>query len=328
MKDVQKTIVSWTLDLVTEWIPVWNDRQAFIFLDLGLPSALRDKIQQSIDKNRIFMMPSQEEAKTTKAWLTALAWLDSQDTHQRTPIVAIGGGAVLDAVAFLASVYRRGLPLTLVPTSLLAMIDAAVGGKTALNTSKKNQIGTFYRADHLIIDQSILESMPENLRQEGMSELIKIALVCDENLVALLQKGVTLDRFLVQRAIDLKMALVERDFYDQGDRKLLNFGHTYGHALEAYHQYTYPHGQCVAFGMVLELHNHRLQPKVIALLKQYGCLQNIPYSREKLISLIYSDKKRIRDSIDWIELVSLGKATLKSRLLSSVINQLPERIDL
>jgi 3-dehydroquinate synthetase len=80
--------------------------------------------------------------------------------------------------------------------------------------------------------------------------------------------------------------------------------------------------------MVLELHNHRLQPKVIALLKQYRCLQNIPYSREKLISLIYSDKKRIRDSIDWIELVSLGKATLKSRLLSSVINQLPERIDL
>jgi 3-dehydroquinate synthase len=175
-------------------------------------------------------------------------------------IVGIGGGMICDLSAFAASLYMRGCRLTLVPTSLLGMVDAAIGGKTAINFGGyKNMAGTFYPAERIVIAVPLLESLPEREYRSGLGEVIKTALLGDRELFdmlsnrreRILDRDPSLIEEVVRRCIAVKAGIVTEDLRESGKRAFLNLGHTFGHALEAVTGYKrWSHGQAVAWGLV------------------------------------------------------------------------------
>jgi len=294
------------------------------FYDPTLPALILDPLLSTIPVNHRFALPPKEAGKSFQALEKMSAFLDSMDVTSATEIIALGGGALTDSVAFLASIYLRGLPLSLIPTTLLAMIDASIGGKTAINTHLKNRIGSFYPAQQIIIDFDFLDSMPTSLHADGMSELIKIALLFDAELVTDLEAGSQPLDAMITRAIELKLKVVENDLTDLNMRKLLNFGHTIGHALEAFHQFKYSHGQCVAAGIVLETLSHPLSERIKNVLVKYGCFKPIPYLKDDLIPFILGDKKRHLDTLDWVKLQQFGEATLENIPITHLHELIPD----
>lgn len=307
------------------WIRTQGKKDVLCFYDQTLPSMYLAIILDAIAIDRRCPLPAKEESKTFATIQNMIAFTEGKDISQSTEVIAIGGGAITDAVSFFASIYQRGLPLTLVPTTLLAMVDASIGGKTAINTTSKNQIGTFYPANQVFIDSDFLKTCSPSLIAEGMSEIIKIALLFDEKFVlALEQKTMSIEE-IISNAIDLKAKLVSRDLNDGHLRQLLNFGHTLGHALEALHQYTIPHGQCVAAGVLLETDQSPLYPQIYKLFKQYECFSPIPFTVDALMTHIQSDKKRNQEKINIITLPFIGQGTLMTIPLKDFKDKIPNQ---
>lgn len=198
----------------------------------------------------------QEKSRERKALLEDA--LLSEKHGRETCLIALGGGVTTDLIGFLASTYCRGIPLVLVPTTLLAMIDAAIGGKTGVNTAfGKNLIGTFYPAELTLIDPCLLSTLSVSERTSGMAEAIKYALIKSPELFQFLSHSPPQDPLYLQRLIYecilIKAEIVEIDFEEKtGLRRILNFGHTIAHALEWLEEYNLGHGEAVAIGMLVE----------------------------------------------------------------------------
>ena len=178
-----------------------------------------------------------------------------------TTIIAFGGGVVTDLAGFVAATYCRGVPFISVPTTLLGMVDASIGGKTGVNTPfGKNLIGAFYLPDSVIVDYSFLKSLSYEQIKEGLVEMVKTALVYDEmlfnDLLVFIRSAKEIDesfKKMISRCCEIKLKVVESDFKEiRGARRILNFGHTVGHALEKIFNYEIGHGQAVAMGMIAE----------------------------------------------------------------------------
>ncbi|MBS0615578.1 MAG: 3-dehydroquinate synthase [Verrucomicrobia bacterium] len=193
---------------------------------------------------QLFSFPPGESSKTraTKEWLED-ALLEC-GFHKDTTIVGIGGGVVTDIAGFLASTFYRGVPLILIPTTLMAMVDTAIGGKNGVNTERgKNQIGTIYQPSQVIFDPRFLATLPASEWMNGFSEIVKHGLIAEPSL---------LKTFDICEAIEVKRRIIASDIYDKGKRRLLNFGHKVAHALETASGYQMTHGIAVAKGMVIE----------------------------------------------------------------------------
>ncbi|MBS0635456.1 MAG: 3-dehydroquinate synthase [Verrucomicrobia bacterium] len=168
-------------------------------------------------------------------------------------IVALGGGVVLDVAGFVAATYARGIPLILIPTTLLAMCDASIGGKTAVNTPYgKNLIGSYHMPELVLRDVSFLETLSEEELKNGYVEMIKHAAILDKNYFELLEKRSCSLEEAIEISVMLKSKVVALDPQESGLRRILNFGHTVGHAIESMSNYTVSHGRAVAIGMLLE----------------------------------------------------------------------------
>jgi 3-dehydroquinate synthase len=296
-----------------------------LLYDHGLPLVHRQAIETRIPKAKRMELAGGEASKSLQEMQTILTWFDQTGVHPKTTIIVVGGGAMLDAVGFISSIYLRGLPLVYVPTTLLAMVDASIGGKTALNINAKNQLGSFYPAKEIFIDTEFLRTLPIQLYQEGMAEIIKIALVLDANFVeALKLKRLDIEAMILW-AVRLKLALVEQDLLDQGDRRLLNFGHTFGHALEVALAYRVSHGRCVAEGMLIETEGSRFYDDVHTLLSLYGILTPIEYNRDAVLPFVHYDKKRDEAMLEVVELVSLGRAIRQRYPLQDMLTRWQER---
>lgn len=198
-------------------------------------------------------IPSGEvhKARKTKEWIED-ALLDRQFSKDSL-LIALGGGTLMDITAFVASTFCRGVPLILIPTTLLGMVDACLGGKTAVNTPQgKNLIGSFYFPESIIIDASFLDSLPAKQRLNGKAEMIKYGLIHSKPLFEKLEAG-TPAQTLIADCLEIKKELVESDPYEEkGIRRILNFGHTIGHALEQIERYQIEHGEAIAIGLLLE----------------------------------------------------------------------------
>ncbi len=203
-----------------------------------------------------------EESKTLRSVENIIAKLMYAHVDRHAAIVALGGGVITDTVGFAASVYKRGLHLYFIPTSLLGMVDAALGGKNGVNFNGiKNQTGTFYFPREVIIDPGYLATLPRREWESGFAEMIKHGLIADyayfEQLINRLAAGRMTDKLMehIIRSVEIKMRIIQSDFRESGKRKILNFGHTVGHALEACAlQSGIPmrHGYAVALGMAVE----------------------------------------------------------------------------
>ncbi|HEY4306457.1 MAG TPA: 3-dehydroquinate synthase [Gemmatimonadaceae bacterium] len=210
-----------------------------------------------------FTMPSGEAHKTRETWARLSDEMLVAGFGRDTTIIAIGGGVVGDLAGFVAATFMRGVPYVQVPTSLLAMIDASVGGKTGVDTAAgKNLVGAFHQPAAVVADTSVLASLPIDQLRAGMAEAIKHGVIADEDYFARVESlsgtlrsmdvtsPAVLD--LVARSVEIKADVVRRDEREGGIRKTLNFGHTVGHAVELASGYSLLHGEAVAIGMVYE----------------------------------------------------------------------------
>jgi len=208
---------------------------------------------------QLCIVPAGEESKSLAILARIYDWLVEQDAERSDVIIALGGGMIGDLAGFAAATYQRGVPLVQVPTSLLAQVDAAIGGKTGINHPRgKNLIGAFYQPRLVLADPATLLTLPARERTEGWAEVIKYGIILDANLFAMLE--MERDRLValhspvlatvIARCIELKAQIVESDEHESGMRALLNYGHTLGHALEAVTGYgQFLHGEAVAIGM-------------------------------------------------------------------------------
>ena len=251
--------------------------------------------------------------------------------NRTTTLVGVGGGVVTDITGYVASIYMRGINFGFVPTTLLALVDASIGGKNGIDVGVyKNMIGTINQPQFILHDYSFLNTLPENEWQNGFAEIIKHACIKDTAMFSELQSNSIKYYQIKKQAISLlieknamlKTKIVSKDVNEKGDRKLLNFGHTLGHALE--NQYELSHGQAISIGMVFasklsqELANFKKTDEVINLLEQYSLPTNVLFNKKKVFEVLMKDKKREKDFIKFILLQKIGKAVIKEISLTEI----------
>ncbi len=279
------------------------DRVAVLF-DAGIKT-IADGIIKNLGPNVIPVAVASGDASKSLAEVEKIVkkLLDAGATR-KTVFVCIGGGMLTDLGGFAASIFMRGVPCVLVPTTMLGAVDAAIGGKTAVNSGgRKNMIGTIAQPHAVVIDMKLLLALPEAQLKEGLVEVIKIAAIVDlpffewleDNIMAVLKRDDEACFECVSRAVEAKVKIVEADEHDREERLLLNFGHTVGHAVEALSNYEMAHGTAVGIGMRAEMALAKFKDarRVSALLDLLGLPSNIPASMKPaaLWQAMQSDKK-------------------------------------
>lgn len=229
-------------------------------------------------------------------------------------VLGVGGGALTDVAGFVAATYLRGVEAVFVPTTLLAAVDAAIGGKTAVNVDGKNLVGVFQHPARVVIDLDVLAALPDPLVREGSAEALKAGYIGDPGLVALYERdglSATLDE-VVNRAVAVKVDVVSADFTEQGRRAVLNYGHTVGHAIEA--AAGIPHGEAVAIGMAAAawLSEHVAgfdgAAEQRALIASLGLpVTAPPLDIERVEALMAMDKKRDDTGLRFVVLEAVGR---------------------
>jgi 3-dehydroquinate synthase len=283
------------------------------------------------------ILPAGEEHKTLDNVGLLAEQLIQRGATRHSLLIGVGGGMVTDITGFVASVYMRGIRLGFVPTTLLAMTDAAIGGKNGVNTGLyKNMIGTIRQPSFILYDTTLLRTLPHAEWCNGFAEVIKYGCIFDAALlnelqmhdVAYYQNNPAALNTLIQRCAAWKNKTVAEDENEQGIRKLLNFGHTAGHAIEKL--YGLAHGQAVAIGMViacrLSEQETGLAPAVTqqlsAMLPQYGLPTHMGMHHQQVMEVLKSDKKRKNDQIDYILLTGKGQAVIKPLPLATIAHTL------
>lgn len=275
---------------------------------------------------RILIVPAGEEAKSLQSVGQLAAKLAAFDADRHTRIIGIGGGMITDLTGFLAAVFMRGIEFGFVPTTLLGMVDAAIGGKNGVNVGLyKNMLGLVRQPSFILFDSSFLETMPRQEWSNGFAEVIKYACIMDRALFQELEEHAPADyeagkadlNSLIARCVAHKNEVVLEDEHEKSRRKILNFGHTAGHAFETIYQL--PHGFAVGLGMLVALiasekkygTDAGIRPRVTNLLRKYGLPESLTIDVEKVMSVLRHDKKRKSDHIDFILLVELGQAQIE-----------------
>lgn len=239
-------------------------------------------------------------------------------------IIALGGGVIGDMAGFVASSYLRGVKLVQIPTSLLAQVDSSVGGKVAVDLDEgKNLVGAFYHPAMVLIDPCTLKTLDSHFISDGMGEVIKYGCIKDKELFNQLASYQDFNELykdiedVIYKCVDIKRDVVERDQFDFGDRLLLNFGHTYAHAIEQYYHYdTYSHGEAVGIGMYqitllaqsLNLTNGDCANKIKDMLIKYGLPYECKVNTTDLIKAIALDKKNINNHLSVVLLKEIGNS--------------------
>ena len=282
-----------------------------------------------------FAIPHGEENKNLVVWGQMLDFLASNHLTRTDVIVALGGGVVGDMAGFAAASYLRGIKFIQIPTTLLAMVDSSVGGKTAINLpSGKNLAGAFYQPAAVICDPDALWTLTPEILADGVAETIKYGILNDEALFEKLKDG----RWhadivpVIETCVRSKAAFVQQDERDTGARQLLNLGHTLGHAIEKCSDFGISHGHAVAIGMVyaasmawkLGLCDESTVQRIRAALKANNLPCSAPYTAQQLCGVALSDKKRAGNSISYVLPYAVGD----SRLYPVPVEQLEHLIEL
>jgi len=282
-----------------------------------------------------FAIPHGEEHKNLATWAQMLDFLAQNQMTRTDVIVALGGGVVGDMAGFAAATYLRGIAFIQIPTTLLAMVDSSVGGKTAVNLpAGKNLVGAFNQPAAVICDPDALWTLTPELLADGVAETIKYGVLSDEPFFELLKNGRWHDHMIsaIETSVRAKAKLVEEDERDTGSRQLLNLGHTLGHAIEKCSSFGISHGHAVAIGMVyaarmavrLGLCEESALSRLKTALQANRLPVSAPYSAAELCSAALSDKKRAGTSITYVLPHAIGDC----RLHQMPVAELPRLIEL
>ncbi len=267
-----------------------------------------------------------EENKTPGTVETLLLRLLKEEFTRSDLIVALGGGITGDVAGFAASVYLRGIRYVQIPTTLLAALDSSVGGKTGVNLcGYKNQIGAFHQPSLVLCDPNTFQTLSEEQYADGMAEAIKYGVAFDRSLFELIYASHDITE-VIRRCVQIKADVVAADEHDTGVRRLLNFGHTVGHAIEKLTEHEFTHGQAVAVGMIVATRSalragyceEDFLSDLIGCITWHGLPNAVIATEDELISAMRSDKKRLGDEIALILPKRLGECRVETVKLSAL----------
>ncbi|MDE5654066.1 MAG: 3-dehydroquinate synthase, partial [Clostridia bacterium] len=302
--------------------------KVFIISDTNVAPIFANTVIDSLAKKgydcKLMVLEAGEPTKNIKSIYPIYSSMIEFNLTRRDLIITLGGGVIGDLGGFVASTYLRGVDFIQVPTSLLAQVDSSVGGKVAVDLPEgKNLVGSFYQPKLVFIDTDVLYDLPDAFYIDGMAEIIKYGCIKDKKLFEELESINSREEFMgkvediVYTCCDIKRRVVEVDEKDNGERMLLNFGHTYGHAIEKYYNFTgYSHGQAVAIGMayITEISERLGQTakgvtaRIEKVLRQYGLPTSDPVKAEQVLSAIKSDKKNLGKKLNVVLLKDIGES--------------------
>lgn len=280
---------------------------------------LTERLEYAGHTVKHLVLPAGEASKDLQTYGRVLGFLAESGLTRADLVIALGGGVVGDVAGFAAATYLRGVRLAQVPTSLMAQVDSAVGGKTAVDLPQgKNLVGAFYPAQTVLVDPQVLSTLPENHYRDGLSEVVKYGAILDAELFHMLPYDGAEQLAVIRRCVDIKRGVVARDAMDRGERQLLNFGHTVGHAIEQVSGYTVSHGQAVAMGMaVMARASFRMglcrrddAGRLQGVLHTLGLPTMTDYAEDALFQAMLADKKRGGDTLTLVVMHALGDCRL------------------
>ncbi|TDH29135.1 3-dehydroquinate synthase [Segetibacter sp. 3557_3] len=270
---------------------------------------------------KVIVLQAGEQYKVQSTVDNVINQLIEMGADRKSVIIGVGGGVVTDLAGYVAGVYMRGIKCGFVPTSILSIVDAAIGGKNGVDVGVyKNLVGLIRQPSFLLFDFSFLKTLPKEEWINGFAEVIKHACIKDAKMFKLLQennlgsfrKDEKLLQSLILKNVLIKTKVVISDEFENGDRKLLNFGHTMGHAIE--NLYKIPHGHAVSIGMGVacnvstKITGFRDTDAVKTVLKKYGLPPDFQFDKDEALRILRSDKKKDNDAISYVVLDKIGKA--------------------
>lgn len=315
-----------SLQRLEEFLP--GDAHNVLIIHAPTLAAVAESLREKLHHSKAVYLaevPDAEGAKRIEVASFCWGLLGQLDFHRNDVIVSLGGGATTDIAGFVAATWLRGIPLVHVPTTVLAMVDASIGGKTGLNTAEgKNLVGAFYSPQAVVVDPDILDSLGDNEVRAGLAEVVKCGFIQDPEILTLCEDhpDEVLDTrsevFLevVARSISVKASVVGADFRESGLRQILNYGHTLGHAIEHAERYQWRHGAAISIGMVFAAELSRIVAHLDdegvdrhrRILGQLGLPLSYPADRWKsLLATMNKDKKARGGVVRFVVLDGIGK---------------------
>lgn len=286
------------------------DRRVLIVTDDGVPGEYAKTIAKKCKDAFIYTVLAGEQSKNIENFYKILEFM-AQNRFTRTDcVIAVGGGVVGDLAGFVAASYMRGIDFYNVPTTLLSQVDSSIGGKVAIDLGAyKNTVGAFYQPKRVLIDPEMLLTLDIRQVRAGLAEALKMAVTSDPELFAMFEHDEYLSdiEMVILRSLLIKRGIVERDEKESGERKILNFGHTIGHAVESLSGLL--HGECVALGM-LYMCSESVRERLFPIIDEMGLPTSHTYSADKIMEFILRDKKADGSTITITYADEIGNAKL------------------
>lgn len=280
------------LDKVGELLDL--DRRVLVVTDSGVPIKYARSVAKQCKESKLLLIKSGEASKCFRSLEGVLSAMLNFSLTRGDCIVAVSGGVVGDLSGFAASCYMRGIDFYNIPTTLLSQVDSSIGGKTAIDFGNvKNAVGAFYQPKKVVIDPDVLSTLDDRQLHAGLAEAIKMAATSDKELFELIAKSENIRGDIVEvirRSLMIKKDVVEQDPKESGLRRVLNFGHTVGHAIESLESGKLLHGECVALGM-LPMCSEEVRARLLPVLEKYSLPTKSAIAPERMASLIGHDKK-------------------------------------
>lgn len=304
-------------------------RRVFIVTDSGVPATYAQTVAAQAAVPTVVTVPQGESSKSFSYFELLCRKLLEQGITRTDCVVAVGGGVVGDLSGFAAASFMRGIDFYNIPTTVLSQVDSSIGGKVAIDLDGvKNIVGAFYQPKKVLIDPDVLRTLPRRQIANGLAEALKMALTSDAALFSLFESGMAEEKIddVIEHSLRIKKSVVEQDEKESGLRRILNFGHTLGHGIEASTpQHGLYHGECVALGM-LPMCSPKVRARVLPILQSLGLPTKIDCNLDAALALASSDKKcaGAEISVVWVEMV--GSCEIRKMPLDEWKRQIYETV--
>ena len=305
------------------------ERKVFILTDAGVPKEYAEKIMEQSKEAVIFTANEGEGTKSLATLSKVLEVMLEFEMSRGDCVVAVGGGVVGDLGGFASSIYMRGIDFYNIPTTLLSQVDSSIGGKTAVNFGGvKNTVGSFHQPRAVLIDTETLKTLPRRQVSAGLAEAVKMSLTSDAELFDIFENSTAFDvEDIIIRALEVKRAVVEKDEKESGLRKILNFGHTLEHGIEAEEGFGgLYHGECVALGMI-PMCSEKVRERLIKVLRKLELPTSYNGDVDAALSHVVHDKKCHGGTVDAVFVDTVGKCRIEKISVEDFSTFVKERLN-
>lgn len=305
------------------------NRRVLIVTDDGVPEVYAETVEKQCKIAVVVTLPAGESTKCIDKYCELLKVLSENEFTRSDCVVAVGGGVMGDLAGFVAASYMRGIDFYNIPTTLLSQVDSSIGGKVAIDfLGYKNIVGAFHQPKAVIVDADLLKTLDARQISCGLAEALKMSINFDEQLFALFETDDIIGNIdqIIEKSLKIKKSVVEKDETEKGLRKVLNFGHTLGHAIETIESGNLLHGECVAIGM-LPMVTKEIRKRLVPILNNLNLKTSYDYDVDNVIRTVFHDKKKDGDEVSVIISKKIGTFEIVKVSMSELKGMLKEYVN-